>query len=385
MKRWLRVTLPHDGFVMTVMFLYVLVEAVVPLWTRFVWGVPVEQPAGWLLIQGATMIYAVHRVVTFHPLFQADYRRWLKSTPWTSRYPLPVGPIHLVLQDGLVLAALAGLVWARHPAVSWPHLILKFLLIYESALAVSFSVLQMAWFAYAIGFGLGLMVLFWQTPPIALPVAAAFYLVAYAGLRRALDNFENWGLEWIEQQTTLVVTQGDIDRMRRNVLGWPFDCIRPRDVAASITYRDGLMLSLLAGWWMFVILQHVDPAARFAGNIFLGFACQFAAWGRLGTYLWGYAPPISLGGRIFTLRWIIPGYDYVFIAPLLTLGITAAGISIQPLWNVPAGIAAPVTLTLLLIVTLTSAPTLERWRLTGNHRLAAATLMANRKAEVTQV
>jgi hypothetical protein len=385
MKRWLRVTLPHDGYVMTFMLLYVLVEAAVPLLSRFAWGIPLDHPAGWLLIQGATMLYAVHRAVTFHPVFHTDYRKWLRTTPWTSRYPLPVGPIQLVVQDGLVLAALAGLAWARHPAVSWPHLILKFLFIYELALAGTFCLLHMAWFAYALGFGLGLIALFWPSPQVAIPVAAAVYLVAYAGLRRALNNFENWHLEWMEEQTTFVVTQEGIDRMRRNVLGWPFDNIRPREVAASISYRDGIMVSLLLGWWMFVILQHVDPRARIAGNFFLGFICQFAVGGRIGTYCWGYAPPINLWGRIFTLRWIIPRYDYVFIAPLLAIAVTAAGISVQPLWHVPVEIGAPLTLALLFIVTLTSAPTLTRWRLTGNHRLAPAILMANKKAEVTQV
>ncbi|MGE5194957.1 MAG: hypothetical protein ACM3U2_20895 [Deltaproteobacteria bacterium] len=385
MKRWLRVTLPHDGFVMALMLLYVMTEAVVPLISWFLWGAPITSRAAELLIQLAVLLYAAHRVTTFHPLFHSDYRNWLKTTPWTSRYPLPVGPIHLVVQDGLVLAALAGLAWARHPAVSWPHLILKFLFVYELALAITFSVLKMAWFAYTIGFGLGLIVLLWQMPQMALPVAAAFYLAAYAGLRRALDNFENWNLEWLDEQTTLAVTQEGIDRMRRNVLGWPFDSIRPRDVGGSISYRDGLMLSLILGWWMFVILQHVDPGARVVANFFLGFVCLFAAGGRMQVYCWGYAPPINLWGRIFTLRWIIPGYDYVFIAPLLGIGITAAGISAQLQWHVPVEIAAPATLTLLFTITFTSAPTLERWRLTGRHRLSPATLMANKKAEVTQV
>src|SRR5262249_26299220 len=191
--------------------------------------------------------------------------------------------------------------------------------------------------------------------------------------------------DWINEQTTLVLNQDGIDRMRRTVLGWPFDCIRPRDVAASISYRDGLMLSLLAGWWVFVVFQRVGSPARVGGDLVLGFICRFARAGRIGTYCWGYAPPISLWGRIFTLRWVIPGYDYVFLAPLLAAGVTGAGISVQPLWKAPVEIAAPVTLALMFIVTLTSAPTPERWRLTGKHRLSPVILMATKKAEVTQV
>jgi hypothetical protein len=121
------------------------------------------------------------------------------------------------------------------------------------------------------------------------------------------------------------------------------------------------------------------------GNVVIGFACQIAVIARVGTYCWGYAAPIGLWGRIFTLRWIIPGYDYVFIAPLLALATCAVGISIQPLLGAPVQIAAPLTLTLVFIIILTSAPTLSYWRLTGNHRLSPAALMANKKAEVTQV
>src|SRR5262245_32056558 len=127
MKRWLRVTLPHDGYVLAFLLLYVLVEAAIPVWQRFVWGAPVDNWMGELLIQVATIVYAFHRVLAFHPAINTEYRTWLRTTPWTNRYPLPVGPIHLVLQDVLVLAALAGLAWARHPTISWPHVILKFL------------------------------------------------------------------------------------------------------------------------------------------------------------------------------------------------------------------------------------------------------------------
>jgi hypothetical protein len=368
------------------MVAYVLVEAAFPLWARFIVGAPAaDHPVGELLVHLATILYAIHRVVSFHPALNTEYRNWLKTTPWTSRYPLPVGPVQLVAQDVLVIGALAALAWARHPEISPPHLILRFLFVYELLLAFTFCVLHMVWFAYAIVFGLGLIVLFWPTPQIALAVAAAFYLVAFVGLRRALDNFESWELDWISEQTTLVMGQDALDRVRKNILGWPFDIIRPRDVAVSIAYRDGLMLSLLLGWWMYVILQRVNPQARFGANFILVFIAQFAVAGRIGTYCWGYAPPISLWGRIFTLRWIIPGYDYVFLAPLLAAGVTGAGISVQTLWKAPVEFAAPATLALLFIVTLTSAPTLDRWRLTGKHRLSPAVLMANKKAEVTQV
>ena len=387
MKSWLRVTLPHDGYVAGLLLAYVLVEAGFPLLTTLLGGVPVDQPLGEMLVGFATFMYAAHRGLSFHPAFKPDYRQWLETTPWTSRHPLPVGPIHLVPQDVLVVGALAGVAWARHPAINPVHLVIAFLVVYESVLAASFALLRMPWFAYTIGFGLGLVTLLWPTPRLALGIATAVYSISYAGLRRALERFERWELSWMNEQPIFSMSQEKmIDRMRQNVLGWPFDVIRPRDVAPSFSYREGIMLSILAGWWWFVVLQRIDPlVARVLGNVVVGFACQIAVIGRVATYCWGYAPPINVWGRIFTLRWIIPRYDYVFIAPLLAIAVTAAGISVQPLWHVPVEIGAPLTLALLFIVTLTSAPTLAYWRLTGNHRISAAALMTNKKAEVTQV
>src|SRR5262249_39312255 len=147
------------GYVAAYLLTYVLFEAVIPFATRLAWGAPVELYVGNLLLHVGALIYAAYRVFSFHPAFNAAYHTWLATTPWTSRHPLPVGPLHLVVQDLLVLLFLAGLAWMRHPDVSPQGLILEFLFIYELSLAVSFAVLKMPWFGYAIGFGLGLVIL----------------------------------------------------------------------------------------------------------------------------------------------------------------------------------------------------------------------------------
>ena len=58
------------------------------------------RPGRCCLIAGAVLL-GFYRVIAFHPYFRADYLRWLKSTPWTVRKPLPVGPVELVPEDGL--------------------------------------------------------------------------------------------------------------------------------------------------------------------------------------------------------------------------------------------------------------------------------------------
>src|SRR6266852_3804842 len=117
-KRWLRVTLPHDTFVAAFVLAYLLVEGLFPAWVQWVWGVQPPHELGDSLLHLAALVYSVHRVISFHPVFNSAYQNWLAATPWTSRNPLPVGPIHLVIQDALVLGILACLAGARHPAVS---------------------------------------------------------------------------------------------------------------------------------------------------------------------------------------------------------------------------------------------------------------------------
>ena len=47
---------------------------------------------------------------------------------------------------------------------------------------------------------------------------------------------------------------------------------------------------------------------------------------RLLIYTGPFRPPISLRGRIATGRWVIPGYDYVLLAPLCTLLTALVGL-----------------------------------------------------------
>ena len=52
---------------------------------------------------GASINHGISRVIGFHPIWQTDYRIWLESAPWTNRKPLPLGPVELRWEDGLIL------------------------------------------------------------------------------------------------------------------------------------------------------------------------------------------------------------------------------------------------------------------------------------------
>jgi hypothetical protein len=382
MNRWLRVTLPPDSYIGVIVLIYSLFE-----FLPRAFGLPTH--GGEFVINLAMMLYAAYRVTAFHPAFVPDYRTWLETTPWTSRLPLPVGPVHLVPQDALILGLLLGTAWLEDPALDIVSLALKFLFVYELCMTVSFACLRMPWFAYAIGFGLGLLCLFWNSPLVAVKAGIALYSITFLGLRRALNNFAAWSDgEWLGERSYRTLSlEKRIDLMKQKILGWPFDIVRPKDVAASIKYRDGIMLSLLFGWWSFVVIRRIQPFMPDLApvSIFVGGFCQMAMLVRLMTYCWGYLPPISIWGRIITLRWIIPGYDRVFAAPVASLLVMIFGWTAFNHWGVSVEISAPATLVLVLLTLLNLGPSLKAWRLTGKHRMSPAMLMLNSQSELTQL
>jgi hypothetical protein len=85
-----------------------------------------------------------------------------------------------------------------------------------------------------------------------------------------------------------------------------------------------------------------------------------------------YAPPISLWGRLRTGRWIIPGYDQVFVTPLLvgTILIMLPWTLMQQ--GIGPDIYVPLTIGIATIVALAGPPSLMGWRLTGMHRIRSA-------------
>lgn len=57
----------------------------------------------------AAACYAIFRIWRFHPACNQRYSAWLIATPWTWHKTLPLGPVHPVWQDAVVLGVLAGL------------------------------------------------------------------------------------------------------------------------------------------------------------------------------------------------------------------------------------------------------------------------------------
>lgn len=304
--------------------------------------------------------YGVYRVAAFHPLARPNYRRWLQSTPWTCRQSLPEGPIHLSGQDAVIVGGLACSAAAWDSATA-PIVVQVFLTMYAAALGVSLALTGERAHAYATGFGIGLAVRLAQDAPLGLAAAAGTCIVATVGLRRSLARFpwSDVGELWFPphgKQPATIASEG---------LGWPFAALGPRS-PSTLPARDALLLGALGGWWMHCAGWTMDSRDT---TMVLGFVLGLSPLARLLCYLASHLPPISLWGRIRTGRWVIPGYDRVFIAPLaawaggalLLLALHSAGVAVEG--------CAPVVVAFVMATVLGLGPGRREWQLTGQHRI----------------
>ena len=176
--------------------LFLLLEGPVLYWEWKIGRplVELEVRPGTALIYVAAAFYGRYRAISLHPFYREDYRKWLELTPWTVHKPLPLGPIALIWEDGIVLGALIllSLTQPHHHSI---RILNIFLIVHSAFLTATFWPTGVGTIGYLAAFGLGLAVRLWPSPWICFAVAASVYLLVYEGLWQSLARFP-WGLEW---------------------------------------------------------------------------------------------------------------------------------------------------------------------------------------------
>jgi ABC-type Na+ transport system ATPase subunit NatA len=142
---------------------------------------------------------ALERLVFPETLANLDHY-FGRPTPWTSRLPLPLGPIHWVWQDALFLAPTVLLAWGPEARliIGVPF---AFVVIYIVLITVSLFATGERLIGYGLVF-LGGLALYFAVPALdageplwlALTVCLLAYPVLWCGLRRSLAQFANWDL-----------------------------------------------------------------------------------------------------------------------------------------------------------------------------------------------
>ncbi|NQT12930.1 MAG: hypothetical protein HQ582_09280 [Planctomycetes bacterium] len=370
-SRWMREVLPPGWAIAIALLFYLFAEAWY-LWWRWWVGIPEACEPILRLRDGyvglTCALYGVFRVCAFHPAFRPRYRQWLSLTPWTSEKPLPLGPIHLVAQDLVVL--LVALLLLHDSPIGLVLVPSAFLGAYLIAACLALLLTDIWKTAYALAFGIGLAARLANQPVVSICALAALYPLAYFGLRRSLAHFPWQMPKWLEDYWT---SRGSKQQgTGKSTLGWPYDHLRFDLSDRLIPRKHAILASLLAGWLVYATVS-ATPAQAEARIVipsmlsaYVAFACILL---RIGIYCAVHWPPIGFWGRIRTFRWIIPGYDQVLVAPLSSLGVGAATIAVCML-GLPPEVAIPIALSCVLLITLNMGPSVKRWRLTGNHRIA---------------
>jgi hypothetical protein len=315
-----------------------------------------------ILISGCG-IAGVLRVTTLHPRFATKYEAWLSGTPWRPEIELPLGPVMLVWEDLLlvlplgVLAAVDALAPAWVPAAGY---------LFGYCLIAALSVKGNFWYSLSLTFAASLPVLWHQSRVVLYTVLLIAAFISQIAIHVSLMDFP-WDLG---------DSMRDIKRRPRVGLAWPLDRVGPAAPVDPVPPVVGFACALLMGWWTFVPLKLLCSAGQGVGEVVgrtvvvsqipvLGLV--FAAL-RAFRYCMLYWPPISLWGRLRSGRWIIPGYDYVLISPLLMCAISI-GLPRLLTSYLPVEIAGPAMMTFLVAIYFNGGPTLWTWQLTGHHRM----------------
>jgi hypothetical protein len=309
-----------------------------------------------VILSSIAVLYGLWRAVGHHPLLPG-YKKWLELSPWAPGQRLPLGPVRLVPQDLVVLGVILAPV--ALPAAKLPLTVgvmpvvlgglQAFLLAYALCLGVTFMLTEVARLAYPLAFGAGAWLVF-RDPLAGVAIAAAMAAWTQLGLSASLGGFP-----WREE-TDPKLDLGEV---------YPYAQLKHDTDYVKVRWYDGLALASLGGWWTYVLcsLEGMEPAAV----VMVG---AVAAFIRLAVYLNGTAAPISLLGRLRTLRPVIPGYDVAWLAPALAL-VACIGVLLGSEglgWSGPLRGAVSVGATLLIVFNL--GPSLKTWRLTGYHRIA---------------
>jgi hypothetical protein len=311
----------------------------------------------------ACFIAGLFRGMAFHPRYLPKYANWLMATPWRPGMALPLAPVHLVWEDLLFIVPL-GFLASFDADLSPLFPVICFLVGHGFLAAASLRDSRRVWPFVTLIFFWSWAALYHASVPVVVAMLIGVAIVSHISFKLSLEKFP-WDL-------------GDPLRELKvrpqNGLAWPLEGVGPLKPMNPIPQLIGWVMAILAGWWIYVLFtvfsvgSQPEMAHAMMNNISV-FSAMGAVF-RLIRYINRYWPPINLRGRVTTGQIIIPGYDQVFIAPLLMIAI-AYFLPRFCLPYMPVSVVGAITVAGVIGVGLNLGPTFRRWQLTGHHRIFA--------------
>jgi hypothetical protein len=192
-----------------------------------------------------------------------------------------------------------------------------------------------------------------------------------------------WNTSYWTEDTVKKLHKGFV---QVGMVSWLNHMLRGRTAQDSKDIVPGsLAVASLLTWWMHVILWlYGDPTGI---ETFLEILSLFGVLlliiVRLAAYLNpGYRAPINIWGRLFTGRWIIPQHDVVFLAPLCLPLSAIASLTLGRLCSLSLIHQCDLLVWTQLVLAISLPPRLNRWRLTGAHRMVEKEKRAQRQTKM---
>lgn len=324
------------------------------------------------ILAGAAGVYALYRLWRFHPACNHAYAAWLKLSPWTADKPLPLGPIHVVWQDAVVIGVLTAIAaWHAHVNPALP--VAVFGLVYLGGMTLLLALTRGWSSCLVLGFLWPALILPGLEGVPKIVLVAAIIAVIWWAQRKSLRAFP-WEFLANSNRPAGSILQMEIridglsgrpaTRIPSN-LGWPFLALSPKVHCHSISMLTSVSLSALIGWWSFCAIECFKIAPL--PELILVFAVLAAAI-RLTIYCSGLTPSFNVWGRIVSGRILVPGFDKVFLTPLAVMLLATFGGMIIRRSDSWYPVTESCVIALICYVLFSGGPTLRNWVLTGQHR-----------------
>lgn len=331
-----------------------------------------------VIIGAAAVVFAFYRVLRFHPGCSQAYADWLKLSPWEPQKPLPLGPVLPVWQDAVTIGALSGIA-VVHAHVNPQLPLVAFVGTYLGVMSVVLLSTRQWPVCIALGF-------LW--PALLLPdlnffgvesLMAVIAIVVFVGYRHSLTSFpwipvvsiKRMSASTLQTEINFDAAGEPEDQRQLAKAGWPYWVLSAKYRRQSITTRNGAVISAMATWLCYCLIKSTGAKSQpeLAVAVVL-----VAAVVRTTVYLVDARPPFNILGRLRTGRIVVPGFDQVFLAPILAGSVaTLADLVVRfsgdwfPMTE--AGVVG-----MCLCILLNTGPSLKTWMLTGQNRLATPAL-----------
>ncbi len=309
--------------------------------------------------------YGFSRVLSFNP-FHKGYLVQLVLSPWHVGKPLPYGPVRLCWIDGLVLAIFILLEFL-FPTIHWAIPFIAFFAGYNLGVFLLLSVSKEANYILFCALAAPLFMYFRLNLNTILALLVALTIFGQWKIYCFLKHFP-WNTPWWTEDAIEIFKK---DALRRRIIRWPFKelCIERNK---SNTPANNVVITLIVLWWLHTLCWYLiqsEPEITSA-SVEKFYIIPFIGipFIRLVAYL-VYRPPISLLGRFVTGRLIIPGYDKIYIAPLILTLVAVFVPHLLRQFGIPVLVAAEITFGLLVFLALELPPSYEKWHYTGQHHI----------------